>query len=90
MQNAVFLVTSRLRDNLLSNTVNIAGTRNSSIPVDSFGRSRDDAAAVPSSVGVSHGPSQYPTLSQKFDRLGISHSADNPPPPMVWKMFFQS
>ena len=71
MQDALYNVTGRLRDNLFSSTHNNVGARgSSSIIADTspYGRIRDPApfGNYPS-VGVSHSLSRHTTITQSMD-----------------------
>lgn len=87
MQDALYNITGRLRDNLFSSGVNNSGRRNSSaVLTDSnpYGRLRDPAPIVfqpTSSTGVTHGLGRHTTLSQSMDHLGLSHNLDHPSSP---------
>lgn len=88
VKDAVYNVTSRLRDNLFSSSLQNAGTRStSSVLADTspYGRLRDSASVgLPSSVGVSHTVSGHPTITQSIDHTGLSRSLDRPPSPRLW------
>lgn len=90
MQDAVYNVTGRLRDNLFSSTQNSTGTMNSSslLPTSPYGRMRDSAPlGIQTSppVGVTHGVRRHTPLTQGMDHLGLSHTYDRPPsPPRSW------
>ncbi|KAK9988942.1 hypothetical protein SO802_029181 [Lithocarpus litseifolius] len=77
VQDALYNVTGRLRDNLFSSTQNNVGARgSSSILTDTspYGRIRDPVSlGNHPSVGVSHGLSRH-TITQSTDPLvGVSH-----------------
>jgi hypothetical protein len=78
VQDALYNVTGRLRDNLFSGTPNNVGARSgSSILTDTspYGRIRDPApfGNYPS-VGVSHSLSRHTTITQSMDpSVGVSH-----------------
>lgn len=90
MQDALYNITGRLRDNLFSNTVNNSGRRNSSAVLTDtspYGRLRDPAPIgfqPSSSVGVTHGLGRHTTLTQSMDHLGLSHNLDHPSSPRPW------
>ncbi|XP_004290406.1 PREDICTED: poly(rC)-binding protein 3-like [Fragaria vesca subsp. vesca] len=90
VQDALYNITGRLRDNLFSSGVNNLGRRNSSaVLTDSnpYGRLRDPAPIVfqpTSSTGVTHGLGRHTTLSQSMDHLGLSHNLDHPSSPKPW------
>ncbi|XP_021800362.1 KH domain-containing protein HEN4 [Prunus avium] len=84
VQDALYNITGRLRDNLFSSTVNNSGRRSSSsmlTDTSPYGRLRDPTPIgfqPSSSVGVNHGLSRHTTLTQSMDHLGLSHSLDHP------------
>ncbi|KAM2731690.1 hypothetical protein EV2_035327 [Malus domestica] len=92
VQDALYNITGRLRDNLFSSTVSNSGRRSSSSMLTAtdtspYGRPRDPALIgfqPSSSVGVTHGLSRHTTLVQSMDHLGLSHSLDHPSPPRPW------
>ncbi|KAM1683120.1 hypothetical protein EV1_033996 [Malus domestica] len=92
VQDALYNITGRLRDNLFSSTVSNSGRRSSSSMLTAtdtspYGRPRDPALIgfqPSSSVGVTHGLSRHTTLIQSMDHLGLSHSLDHPSPPRPW------
>lgn len=91
VQDALYNVTGRLRDNLFSSTQNSAGTMNSSslLPDDSpYGRMRDSAPLgfhTSQPVGLTHGVRRHTNVTQSMDHLGLSHTYDRPPsPPRSW------
>ncbi|XP_048424588.1 KH domain-containing protein HEN4 isoform X2 [Pyrus x bretschneideri] len=92
VQDALYNITGRLRDNLFSSTVSNFGRRSSSSMLSStdtspYGRPRDPSLIgfqQSSSVGVPHGLSHHTTLIQSMDHLGLSHSLDHPSPPIPW------
>ncbi|KAM1242619.1 hypothetical protein ACFX2G_034955 [Malus domestica] len=92
VQDALYNITGRLRDNLFSSTVSNSGRRSSSSMLTAtdtslYGRPRDPALIgfqPSSSVGVTHGLSHHTTLIQSMDHLGLSHSLDHPSPPRPW------
>ncbi|KAM1790322.1 hypothetical protein ACFX12_034404 [Malus domestica] len=92
VQDALYNITGRLRDNLFSSTVSNSGRRSSSSMLTAtdtspYGRPRDPALIgfqPSSSVGVTHGLSHHTTLVQSMDHLGLSHSLDHPSPPRPW------
>lgn len=89
MQDALYNITGRLRDNLFSSAVNNSGRRNSSTlltDTSPYGRLRDPAPIgfqPTSSVGVTHGLSRHTTLSQSTDHLGLNN-LDHPSSPRPW------
>ncbi|CAN6686201.1 unnamed protein product [Malus baccata var. baccata] len=92
VQDALYNITGRLRDNLFSSTVSNSGRRSSSsmlaaTDTSPYGRPRDPALIgfqPSSSVGVTHGLSRHTTLIQSMDHHGLSHSLDHPSPPRPW------
>ncbi|PRQ24476.1 putative K domain-containing protein [Rosa chinensis] len=90
VQDALYNITGRLRDNLFSNTVNNSGRRNSSAVLtdtNPYGRLRDPGPTgfqPSSSVGVTHGLGRHTTLTQSMDHLGLSHNLDHPSSPRPW------
>ncbi|KAL6269828.1 hypothetical protein ACE6H2_026739 [Prunus campanulata] len=84
VQDALYNITGRLRDNLFSSTVNNSGRRSSSsmlTDTSPYGRLRDPTPIgfqPSSSVGVNHGLSRHTTLTQSMDHLGLSHGLDHP------------
>ncbi|XP_024165108.1 KH domain-containing protein HEN4 isoform X2 [Rosa chinensis] len=90
VQDALYNITGRLRDNLFSNTVNNSGRRNSSAVLTDtspYGRLRDPAPTgfqPSSSVGVTYGLGRHTTLTQSMDHLGLSHNLDHPSSPRPW------
>ncbi|XP_020426115.1 KH domain-containing protein HEN4 [Prunus persica] len=84
VQDALYNITGRLRDNLFSSTVNNSGRRSSSsmlTDTSPYGRLRDPTPIgfqPSSSVGINHGLSRHTTLTQSMDHLGLSHSLDHP------------
>ncbi|KAL6347470.1 hypothetical protein AAG906_025992 [Vitis piasezkii] len=88
VQDALYHITGRLRDNLFpSKTLNGAGIRSSSAmnEISPYGRVRDPASfGLHSSVGVSPSFSRHTTLTQSMDHLGLSHSLDHPTSPRLW------
>ncbi|KAF8406106.1 hypothetical protein HHK36_008186 [Tetracentron sinense] len=89
VQNALFLVTGRLRGNLFpGKMLNIAGYESyssSAIPETSpYGRARRPTTPrLHPSVGLSHTLDQQTTLTQSMDHLGLSHNLDRPPSPRL-------
>lgn len=83
VQDALYNVTSRLRDNLFSSRIpNGAGPRNSSsviIESSPYGRARD-----PSSLGAPHNPNTH-AITYSMDHLHLSHPNDGPPSPRLWE-----
>ncbi|KAM1759951.1 KH domain-containing protein HEN4-like isoform X1 [Malus sylvestris] len=90
VQDALYNITGRLRDNLFSSTVSNPGRRsNSSMLTDTspYGRLKDPnpiGYQPSSSVGITCGLSRHSTLIQNMDHLGLSHSLDHPSPPRPW------
>ncbi|KGN43749.1 KH domain-containing protein HEN4 [Cucumis sativus] len=90
VQDALYNVTGRLRDNLFSSVLSNSGTRNgggtSVYPETSpYGRVRDTAPLVRSTpVGTSHGSFMQHSTAQSSDDLGLSHSLDSPSSPGLW------
>ncbi|KAG2704962.1 hypothetical protein I3843_05G029600 [Carya illinoinensis] len=79
VQDALYNVTGRLRDNLFSSTQNNVGARSSSSMLSDtspYGRLRDPVPiGSHPSVGVSHGLSRHASLTQSTDpSVGVSHS----------------
>jgi hypothetical protein len=79
VQDALYNVTGRLRDNLFSSTQNNVGTRSSSsvfTDTSPYGRLRDPPPlGSHPSVGVSHSLSRHATFTQSTDpSVGVSHS----------------
>jgi hypothetical protein len=79
VQDALYNVTGRLRDNLFSSTQNNLGTRSSSsvlTDTSPYGRLRDPPPlGSHPSVGVSHGLSRHTTFTQSTDpSVAVSHS----------------
>ncbi|XP_009368307.2 KH domain-containing protein HEN4 isoform X1 [Pyrus x bretschneideri] len=89
VQDALYNITGRLRDNLFSSTVSNSGRRSSSsmlTDISPYGRPRDlnpIGYQPSSSVGVTRDLSRHSTLIQNMDHLGLSHSLD-PSPPRPW------
>ncbi|XP_038888005.1 KH domain-containing protein HEN4 [Benincasa hispida] len=90
VQDALYNVTGRLRDNLFSSVLSNSGTRNgagtSIYPETSpYGRVRDPASLVRTTpVGTSHGSFMQHSTAQSTDDLGLSHSLDSPSSPGLW------
>ncbi|XP_050365807.1 KH domain-containing protein HEN4 isoform X2 [Argentina anserina] len=90
VQDALYNITGRLRDNLFSSTVNNSGRRKSSTVVSDsgpYGRLSNPAPIgfqLSSSVGVTHSFSRHITLSQSMDHLELSHNLDHPSSPRPW------
>ncbi|KAF8369389.1 hypothetical protein HHK36_032600 [Tetracentron sinense] len=95
VQDALFLVTGRLRDNLFpSKMLNNAGSRSYSFPampeISPYGRVRKPSSpGLHPSVGLSHNLDRHDydrptTLAQSMDHLGLSHSFDRPLSPRLW------
>ncbi|KAE8008327.1 hypothetical protein FH972_004848 [Carpinus fangiana] len=79
VQDALYNVTGRLRDNLFSSTQNNVGTRSSSsvfTDTSPYGRLRDPPPlGSHPSVGVSHSLGRHATFTQSTDpSVGVSHS----------------
>lgn len=79
VQDALYNVTGRLRDNLFSSTQNNLGTRSSSsvfTDTSPYGRLRDPPPlGSHPSVGVSHSLGRHTTLTQSTDpSVAVSHS----------------
>ncbi|KAF5448426.1 hypothetical protein F2P56_028962 [Juglans regia] len=79
VQDALYNVTGRLRDNIFSSTQNNVGARSSSSVLSDtspYGRLRDPVPiGSHPSVGVSHGLSRHASLTQCTDpSVGVSHS----------------
>ncbi|THG03119.1 hypothetical protein TEA_001295 [Camellia sinensis var. sinensis] len=87
VQDALYNVTGRLRDNNLftGRISNGAGTRSSSSVItemNPYERAGDPSSfGLHTSVGVSH---RHTTLTQSMDHLGLSHNYDHPPSPNLW------
>ncbi|KAL6964217.1 hypothetical protein U1Q18_035275 [Sarracenia purpurea var. burkii] len=89
VQDALYNVTCRLRDNLFpSRMPNSAGTRsNSSVitEISSYARSRDPTSVgLNTSVGASRDLNRH-GIMQSMDHLGLSHMYDHPPSPRLWE-----
>uniref|UniRef100_A0A5B7BJP2 K Homology domain-containing protein n=1 Tax=Davidia involucrata TaxID=16924 RepID=A0A5B7BJP2_DAVIN len=89
VQDALYNVTGRLRDNLFpSKMLNGTGTRSSSsviTEISPYASVREPPSlGLHSSVGVSHGLDRHITLTQSMDHLGLSHNYDHPPSPRLW------
>ncbi|XP_043713315.1 KH domain-containing protein HEN4-like [Telopea speciosissima] len=86
VQDALLLVTSRLRDNLFPNKMlqsSVAGNYSSStIPeIGPYGRVREPTSPrLYPSMGLSHDIDRQTSLTQSMDHLGLSHSIDHSPP----------
>ncbi|XVE49458.1 hypothetical protein DITRI_Ditri01bG0084200 [Diplodiscus trichospermus] len=84
VKDAIYHVTSRLRENLFSTTLESAGAKISSsvlTETSPCGRSLDTAQSAPglqAYYDVSH------SLSQHIDHLGLPHSFDRPHSPGLW------
>ncbi|XP_023531829.1 KH domain-containing protein HEN4-like [Cucurbita pepo subsp. pepo] len=89
VQDALYNVTGRLRDNLFSNVLSNSGARNGAgsyiYPETSpYGRLRDPAPlARTTPVGASHS-SFIQHTTQSTDDLGLSHSLDSSSSPGLW------
>lgn len=89
VRDALYNVTSRLRDNLFSSRItNGAGTRSSSSVITEaspYGRARDPSSlGLPTSVGVSHNFNVH-SLTYSMNQLGLSHHNDRPSSPRLWE-----
>ncbi|KAI8532399.1 hypothetical protein RHMOL_Rhmol11G0212300 [Rhododendron molle] len=89
VRDALYNVTSRLRDNLFSSRItNGAGTRSSSSVVTEaspYGRARDPSSlGLPKSVGVSHNFNVH-SVTHSMNQLGLSHHNDRPSSPRLWE-----
>ncbi|KAG5526107.1 hypothetical protein RHGRI_032412 [Rhododendron griersonianum] len=89
VRDAIYNVTSRLRDNLFSSRItNGAGTRSSSSVITEaspYGRARDPSSlGLPTSVGVSHNFNVH-SLTYSMNQLGLSHHNDRPSSPRLWE-----
>ncbi|KAG7011555.1 KH domain-containing protein HEN4 [Cucurbita argyrosperma subsp. argyrosperma] len=90
VQDALYNVTGRLRDNLFSSALSNSGTRNgagTSIyhETSPYGRVRDPAPVVRTTpVATSHGSFIQHTTAQNTDDLGLSHSLDSSSSPGFW------
>ncbi|XP_058191494.1 KH domain-containing protein HEN4 [Rhododendron vialii] len=89
VRDALYNVTSRLRDNLFSSRItNGAGTRSSSSVITEaspYGRARDPSSlGLPTSVGVSHNSNLH-SLTYSMNQLGLSHHNDRPSSPSLWE-----
>ncbi|XP_077216677.1 KH domain-containing protein HEN4-like [Tasmannia lanceolata] len=90
VQDALFHVTSRLRDNIIPGKVlNGAGAGiypPSTIPETVlYGKVREPASSgLYSSFGLSHSLDRQSTLPHNMDHLGLSHSIDLPSSPRLW------
>lgn len=90
VRDALFLVTSRLRDNMLPTKAidgaGAAGIYHSTLPESaSYGRIREPTSPVSySSLGLSHMLDRPTSLAHSMDHLGLSHNIDRPPSPRLW------
>ncbi|PSS19222.1 KH domain-containing protein [Actinidia chinensis var. chinensis] len=89
VQDALYNVTGRLRDNLFpSRMSNGAGTRSSSslIPETTpYERAIDPSSlGWHTSVGVPHNFNRHTTLTQSIDHHGLPYGYDHPPSPRLW------
>lgn len=89
VQDALYHITSRLRENLFPNkTLNDAGPRSSSSglsEISPFSRMRDPTSVGGhQSISVSHGLNRNTNLSHSMDHLGLSHSLTRPTSPQLW------
>ncbi|KAA8536391.1 hypothetical protein F0562_028869 [Nyssa sinensis] len=89
VQDALYNVTGRLRDNLFpSKMQNGIGSRSSSsviTEISPYASLREPPSlGLHSSVGVSHGLDRHITLTQSMDHLGLSQNYDRPPSPRLW------
>ncbi|KAK9166677.1 hypothetical protein Scep_001868 [Stephania cephalantha] len=89
VQEALFHVTGRLRDNLVSNrtpTSSISACYSSSLvpEVIPYKRVEPTSPIMFQPVGLSRNLDRQATLAQSMDHLGISHNTDRPPSPKLW------
>eukprot|EP00262_Sarcandra_glabra_P007535 TRINITY_DN20408_c0_g1_i1.p1 TRINITY_DN20408_c0_g1~~TRINITY_DN20408_c0_g1_i1.p1 ORF type:complete len:661 (+),score=100.99 TRINITY_DN20408_c0_g1_i1:135-2117(+) len=89
VQDALFHVTSRLRDNIFpAKMLNGAGAGiyASTMPeFPSYGRGRDPLSpGLYPSMGLPLNFDRQTTLAQSMDHLGLSRNIDHPSPPRLW------
>ncbi|KAL3730018.1 hypothetical protein ACJRO7_027081 [Eucalyptus globulus] len=88
VQNALYNITGRLRDNIISSSSNNLGSRTaSSVLAESspYGRQKDPVAlGLDTSSGDSPGLSRYMTLTASTDQLELRHHLDHPSAPRLW------
>ncbi|KAF8032066.1 hypothetical protein BT93_D1086 [Corymbia citriodora subsp. variegata] len=88
VQNALYNITGRLRDNIFSSSSNnLGGRMASSVLAESspYGRLKDPVApALDTSPGIAPGLSRYTSLTPSTDQLGLRHHLDHSSPPRLW------
>ncbi|KAI6678335.1 hypothetical protein NL676_039131 [Syzygium grande] len=88
VQNALYNITGRLRDNIRpSSSNNLESRMASSVLAETspYGRLKDPVAlGLDTSPGISPGLSRYTTLTPSTDQLGLRHHLDHPSPPRIW------
>uniref|UniRef100_A0A1D1Z8D9 KH domain-containing protein At4g18375 n=1 Tax=Anthurium amnicola TaxID=1678845 RepID=A0A1D1Z8D9_9ARAE len=88
VQDALFRVTGRLRDNALSAKVpNSAGTgvHLSNLPqISSYGRNAHSSSRSHPAMGVPRTFDPRASLAHSMDHLGLSGNVDRPPSPTAW------
>ncbi|PIA52256.1 hypothetical protein AQUCO_01000252v1 [Aquilegia coerulea] len=87
VQDAVFHVTGRLRENIFPNkTLNGPGPGSSTYPeLSPYGRLREPTSpGLYPSMGLSRNIDRKNTLTHGMDHLGLSHSLDRPRSPQLW------
>ncbi|PSS02785.1 KH domain-containing protein [Actinidia chinensis var. chinensis] len=94
VQDALYHVTCRLRDNLFPNRMpNGAATRISSSVITEtspYGRGRDPSSVGSHTpIGVSHNLSKH-AITQSLDHLDLSHNYDRPTSPNLWASQWQT
>ncbi|XP_052205228.1 KH domain-containing protein HEN4 [Diospyros lotus] len=88
VQDALFKVSGRLRDNVFpSRMLNGAGTRSSSsmkIDTSAYERARDPSSlGLHTSVGASHSLTSHTNLTKSMDHLGLSYKYDHAASPKL-------
>lgn len=76
MQDALYKVTGRLRDDMFSVVMSSGMTDNSA-----YGRIRDPPFGSSLSLGISDNLNDQNSLTESMDHLGISDIVDRPAPP---------
>lgn len=88
VQNALYKITGRLRDNILPSSLNNLGSRMASsvlAETSPYGRLKDPVArGLDTSPGISPGVSRYATLTPSKDQPGLRNHLDHPSPPRSW------
>lgn len=89
VQNALYSITGKLRDNILPSSSNNLGSRMASsvlAETSPYGRLKDPIArGLDTSPGISPGLSRYATLTPSKDQPVLRHHLDHPSPPKLWK-----